>query len=276
MPKARKSASGATSVVSSAMSSRLPSRAASPSPPRQRFRFFDMPAELRNEVYEELLLMPEPVDLDPMNYRVIHPRLALFLVSRRMHEEAYRVFYAQPLRLFPFHGRFFETKKPLLTRLPARYRQVVNTIELRLGPGWSRPPKCQNVKPTLGLMDCTNLRNMKILVQTDPSDTVFNGFRGRGATEDTYKWFCVDLLSGILEQVPSLETIEIDAWVKKDMPLVTALRRKVEEANKRLVWGRCLREREASEGSVERVALDGALASLSISNEAPRLVHVHA
>jgi hypothetical protein len=190
-----------------------------------------------------------------------------------MHEEAYRVFYAQPLRLFPFHGRFFETKKPLLARLPARYRQVVNTVEIRLGPGWSRPPKCQNVKSTLGLMDCTSLRNLKILVQTDPSDAIFNGYRGRGATEDTYKWFCMDLLAGILEQVPGLETVEIDAWVKKDMPLVAALRRKVEEAQKRLVWGPCVREREAKEAAAKLLAVDGAV--MSIGQEgASRMVQV--
>jgi hypothetical protein len=87
----------------------------------------------------------------------------------------------------------------------------------------------------------------------------------------------VDLLSGILEQVPSLELIEIDSWVRRDMPLVTALRRTVEESNKRLVWGKCLREREATEGSPDMRALGGAMVAISISNEAgPRMVHVNA
>ena len=39
---------------------------------------------------------------------------------------------------------------------------------------------------------------------------------------------------GILAQVPSLETVEIDAYpgVKKDAPLVMALRRRIEEYEK--------------------------------------------
>lgn len=213
---------------------------------------------------------------DSDNWRVTYPRFALFLVSHRMHEEAYRVFYAQPIRLFPAPaGRFFNTKKPLLARLPTRYREVVNTIELRFGPGWSRPPRCQNVQPSLGLMECTSLRNLKILVECDPSDSFFNGFRGSGATEETYKWFCVDLLAGIIEQVPSLETVEIDAWVKKEVPIVKALEVLVESANKRLLWGPCLKQREI-EDELRLLSLGKAMASMSIAKEAPRLIEAHA
>lgn len=193
-----------------------------------------------------------------------------------MHEEAYRVFYAQPIRLFPAPaGRFFNTKKPLLARLPTRYREVVNTVELRLGPGWSRPPRCQNVQPTLGLMECKSLRHLKILVECDPSDSFFNGFRGSGATEETYKWFCVDLLAGILEQVPGLETVEIDAWVKKDVPIVTALKSMVERANKRLTWGPFLKQREI-EDELRLLSLGMSLSAMSLTKETPRLVEAHA
>lgn len=213
---------------------------------------------------------------DSDNWRVTYPRFALFLVSHRMHEEAYRVFYSQPIRLFPApSGRFFNTKKPLLARLPVRYREVVNTVELRLGPGWSRPPRCQNVQPALGLMDCKNLRSLKILVECDPSDSFFNGFRGSGATEETYKWFCVDLLAGILEQVPSLETVEIDAWVKKEVPIVTALKCMVEENGKRLLWGPCLKQREIEDG-LRLLSLESALSAMSLAEEAPRLVEAQA
>ena len=145
-----------------------------------------------------------------------------------MHEEAYPVFYSQPMRLFPASGsRFFNTKKPLLSRLPSHYRSVVTTLELRFGPGWNKPPLGQNTNPSLGLADCTSLRTLKIFVEIDPSDSIFTGFRGKHATEETYKWFCVDLLRGILDQVPSLETVEIDAFpsVKKEAPLVTLFRR---------------------------------------------------
>lgn len=200
-----------------------------------------------------------------------------------MHDEAYPVFYSQPIRLFPTHGRFFHTKYPLLARLPAHYRSVVTTLELRLGPGWSNPPRCQNTNPSLGLGDCTSLRTLKIFVECDPSDSIFTGFRGKNATEETYKWFCIDLLRGILDQAPSLVTVEIDAYpaVKKEAPLVMALRRKIEEKGKRLVWGP-LRgwEKEGDEPGL--IGLEKALAGMGISDAptttAPvgRIVEVHA
>jgi len=195
-----------------------------------------------------------------------------------MHDEAYPVFYSQPIRLFPTHGRFFHTKQPLLARLPLRYRNVVAALELRLGPGWSNPPRCQHTRPPIGLLDCTSLRTLKIFVEIDPSDTVFAGFRGKNATEETYKWFCVDLLHGILEQVPSLETVEIDAYpaVKKEAQLVMALRRKIEENGKRLVWGP-LRgwEKEGDEPGL--IGLEQALAGMGLGGSSlSRVVEVAA
>ncbi|KAF7190417.1 hypothetical protein HII31_08131 [Pseudocercospora fuligena] len=272
----------ASSSVSTPMSSRMTSAATSrtPSPsdstPRRAFRFFDLPAELRLRVYENVLHIQKPIDLEPNNYRAILPRLSCFLVCRRMHEEAYRVFYAQTIRLFPYHGRFFTTKYPLLMRLPPRYREVINTMELRLGPGWSKPPRCQNTQPRLGLTDCKNMRTLKIFVECDPSDDIFNGFRGANATEETYMWFCVDLLTGILDQVPSLETIEIDAWsgVKKDAPLIKALKMQVEDRKKRLVWGPLRGWEEKERPGL--IGIENALASLSISSEAPRVLAVQA
>jgi hypothetical protein len=184
-----------------------------------------------------------------------------------MHAEAYPIFYSQLIRLFPNHGRFFQTKHALLARLPPHYRAAITTLELRLGPGWTTPPPCQNTGPWLGLPDCTSLRTLKIFIEMDPSDTIFAGFRGKGATEDTYKFFCMDLLRGILEQVPSLETVEIDAYpsVKREAPLVMSLRRKVEEGGKRLVWGP-LRgwEKEGDEPGL--IGLEKALAGMGISD----------
>lgn len=195
-----------------------------------------------------------------------------------MHQEAYPIFYSQPIRLFPTNGRFFHTKHVLLARLPTHYRAAITTLELRLGPGWTNPPPCQNTGPRLGLADCTSLRMLKIFVEMDPSDTIWAGFRGKNATEDTYKHFCVDLLRGIMEQVPSLATVEIDAYpaVKKEAPLVMALRRGVEEDGKKVIWGP-LRgwEKEGDEPGL--IGLEKALAGMGISDSTfGRVVSVRA
>ena len=176
---------------------------------------------------------------DPSNHRLIAPLLALFLVSRRMHREAYPVFYSQPTRLFPTHGRFFHTPRPLIARLPPRYRHVISTAELRLGPGWTQPPRGQHTRAELGLADCVALRRLRVLVEIDPGDGLFEGFRGPGAAEDTYQRFCVGLVAGVLAQVPALRTVELDAYpgVKREAPLVMAVQRTVEEFGRRVEWG---------------------------------------
>lgn len=191
-----------------------------------------------------------------------------------MHDEAYRVFYSQPMRLYPHHDRFFYTKKPLLARIPSKYRNCVNTMELRLGKGWSKIPRCQNTESGLGLRDCTNLRLLKLFIQCDPSDSFFTGFRGQNNNEDTYKWFCVDLIRGVLEQVPRLEAVEIDAFpgIKQGAPLIVALRRTIEEAGKSLIWGP---QRGWEKESEDVSGLQQAMAGMSIT-PAPRVVEVQA
>ncbi|KAK4986000.1 hypothetical protein LTR50_005592 [Elasticomyces elasticus] len=208
----------------------------------QSFRFFDLPGELRLQIYELILLRPDTIDLHPQNYRMIHPGLNLLLVSHRMQKEASRVFFGsqtQVFRLYPTHGRFFHTKRPLLARLPPSVRAQISTMELRLGPGWSAPPRGWHTGPSLGLADATSLRTLKVFVEIDPSDDIFQGFRGQGHTEEFYTLFCVALVKGFFAQVQSLETVELDAWrhVRRSAPLIGALVQEIEKAGKTLVWG---------------------------------------
>ena len=78
--------------------------------------------------------------------------------------------------------------------------------------------------------------------------------------------------------MPSLETVEIDAYpaVKKEAPLVMALRRKVEEGGKRAVWGP-LRGWEKDGDEPGLIGLEMALAGMGISDApAARMVEVQA
>lgn len=217
----------------------------SDAPTKQPFPFFDLPSELRIKIYQYVLFIEHGkgvVDLDYFNDRRIAPRLTCFRACRRMHEEAYPIFYGssqQPFRLFPVGGHVYRTKKPLLELLTPTYRGAINTIELRLGPGWERVPKCWHTGPSLGLADCISLRNLNIFVQIDPTDTTFKGHHGKGNDENTYKNLCVRWLQDILEQAPSIRKVQIDAWegVEVESPMLNALASTVLLAEKRLTWG---------------------------------------
>ncbi|KAF2119714.1 hypothetical protein BDV96DRAFT_568077 [Lophiotrema nucula] len=204
----------------------------------QPFRFFDLPYELRLKVYELLLVAPKTIDLDPANIRTIVPRMSLFYVNHRMHEEAYRVFYgSNTFRIFPIHGRFFHTRAPLLARLPARYRAAIIKLELRLGPGWTEPPRGWALDSRLGLSDLAKVKFLRIFVECDPaSDEIFQGFR---VAEDFYTKFCVNLLCGLMFQVADLGDIEFDAYpsVKKSSPLLRSLLEAARDEHKRILWG---------------------------------------
>ncbi|KAF1833868.1 hypothetical protein BDW02DRAFT_569614 [Decorospora gaudefroyi] len=205
---------------------------------RQPFRFFDLPYELRLRVYEELLIAPKTIDLDPTNHRVVAPALRLFLVDRRMHEEASRVFYGRnTFRVFPIHGRYINRKHPLLAWLPRKYRALLTRLELRLGPGFTKPPKCWVVDKRLGLAAANKIYRLKVFVEIDPaSNEVFEGWR---VGNNFYTEYCVGLLRGLLAQLPSVQDVEFDAYpsVSKSSPLLQGLLEETKLNQKRISWG---------------------------------------
>ncbi|KAI4615258.1 hypothetical protein J4E83_006985 [Alternaria metachromatica] len=205
---------------------------------RQPFRFFDLPSELRLRIYEELLVFPKTIDLDPTNYRTVAPALRLFLVDHRMHNEASRVFYGRnTFRVFPIHGRYINRKHPLLAWFPRKYRALLTRLELRLGPGFTKPPKCWVVDSRLGLAAVKKVYKLKIFVEIDPaSNEVFEGWR---VGNNFYTEYCVGLLRGLLAQVPSIDDVEFDAYpsVSKDSPLLKGLVEETKLNQKRVAWG---------------------------------------
>jgi len=181
-----------------------------------------------------------------------------------MFDEAYRVFYGLNIfRLYPDSGRFFQ-KKPLLQRLVPRYRNAITTMDLRLGPGWTNPPKVQNTEKSLGLEDCTSLRSLKIFVEVDPSDQYFNGFRGKDNDETWYIFWCVRLLAGIMEQVPSLKIVELDAFpgIDKDAPIIVAIASEIERSKRKLIWGPLRGWNEKADCG--RIGLESAMAAMRL------------
>lgn len=202
------------------------------------FRFLDLPAELRLRIYGyHFAECGDVVDLDPDNYKRIHRRLALLRTCRQVYYEASTFFYSsKTFRVFPTHpGRFFKTKKPLLARLSPFQRASLTTLELRLGPGWNRPPRGWVVNDALGLRDCVQIRKLKVFVECDPSDTIFNGFR---RADGFYEEFSRNLLQDILKELPSLEVLEFDAWesVKKSGAMMRGLLESV-APHYLLTWG---------------------------------------
>jgi hypothetical protein len=206
---------------------------------RKPFRFFDMPYELRLRVYEYLLIFNKTLDLDPTNHRTVAPSLRLFYASRRMHEEASHVFYGRnTFRLFPIHGRYINAKWPLFARVPRKYRGLVTRLELRLGPGFTRPPRGWVVDKRLGLAAVAKAYRLKIFVELDPaSSEIFEGFRT--GDKSFYTEYCVDLLRSVLAQVPTIGEIEFDAYpsVPKSSPLVEGLLAEARLNQKRIAWG---------------------------------------
>ncbi|KAI1158414.1 hypothetical protein F5B18DRAFT_88080 [Nemania serpens] len=203
------------------------------------FRFLDLPSELRLKVYENHFVNTGHVlDLDPENYKRIHQKLAILRTCHTVYVEASYSFYStHPVRIFPTHpGRFFKTKKPLLARMKPGQRACLNSLELRLGPGWSKPPRGWEVNPALGLGDCVSVTKLTVFVECDPGNDIFKGFRQPGGF---YETFTKNLLAGVLEEMPWVQRVEFDAWpsVKKSGALMKGLIDLITSRNLRITWG---------------------------------------
>lgn len=206
--------------------------------PPKGFNFLDLPAELRLRVYGyHFAGCPEVVDLEPDNYKRIHKQLTLLRTCKQVYHEAAAYFYGgRTFRIFPIHpGRFFKTKKPLLARLTANQRAWITNLELRLGPGFNNPPRGWVVNDALGLQHCERVRRLRVYVEIDPSDSALKGFR---RSEGFYEEFSRRLMTEILDSVPSIETVEFDAWssVKISGNMMQGLLGAITPAHQ-LAWG---------------------------------------
>lgn len=205
------------------------------------FRLLDLPSELRLKIYALVFhSCPEVIDLDGDNYKNIHRKLSILYASRQIHREASHLLYStRTFRIFPCIDRFFKSKRPLLARLSPRCRNSISSLELRLGPGFASPPKNWAVTESLGLKDATNVRILKVMVQVDTSDPMFNGYRARGLGDTFYEDFSKSLLDKILEAVPSINEVQLDAWtsIRKDGPMISGLMSVVKQHKKVISWG---------------------------------------
>lgn len=183
-----------------------------------------------------VLVTSKTYSLAPDNFRDGQKCLAVFLTSRQMHEDAYRVFYgSHTFRIFPTHGRFFTNKViPLIARLPPRYKEALVSLELRLGPGWNSPPASWKVDDRLGLEQMTNVRFLKLFIECDPSLETFRGFR---VDETFYTEFSQNLFEEILQRLSAVSSVEIDGWpsVQRKGHLMKALIDTAKEAGKAVV-----------------------------------------
>lgn len=238
---------GRDSVATTPRSSTYPSACPSEdeestSEPIKPFRLLDLPSELRLRIFGILFqTIPEVIDLDPDNFRSIRRHLYILFVSRQIQREASHLFYStKTFRLFPCHpGRFFKTKRPLLARLSPRCRASISSLELRLGPGFANPPKGWAVTEALGLKDTVNVRTLKVMVQVDTSNPIFNGFRAKGADDGFYEDFSKSLLDEVLKAVPSIIEVQFDGWpgVQKDGAMMRGLLGVANKYQKLISWG---------------------------------------
>ncbi|KAJ5514409.1 hypothetical protein N7463_003961 [Penicillium fimorum] len=167
------------------------------SPILLRFPLLHLPSEIRLRIYHYVLFTPtrksglKPtgnVGSSAKKGKPLAPsshRIALFRVSRQIHDEATHYFYStQIFRVFPVQDFL---RMPTIRALPRRHRSSITTIELIVGSSWTAPPKSWIVNQGLGLHDMELVRTLKVFVQCDPSHPTFEGFR---KSKDFYTDFC--------------------------------------------------------------------------------------
>lgn len=203
------------------------------------FRFLDLPYELRAEVFRYYFATAGSVlDLDPINFRRYLPKLNILRTCRVFSQEASQCFYSiHPVRIFPCHsGKFAKAKRPLLARLKPSQRASLTTLELRLGPHWSKPPRGWVVNPELGLADCADVRMLTVFIECDPGSDTFRGYR---QPNQFFERFAKGLLEGVLDGLPHVNAVQFDAnpSVKKSGALLRGLLASVRARDLRLAWG---------------------------------------
>lgn len=206
--------------------------------PASPFHFLSLPSELRLKIYKYFFEDVDSVlDLGPYNYKRVHSKLRLMRVCKQVHAEATHYFYStRTFRLFPAEpGKYFY-KKPLLTKLKPHQRECITSLQLRLGDGWTAPPKRWAVNEALGLKDCINVQKLDVFIQFDPSDNQFQQFR---RYDGFYETFSCNLLTDVLKDMPKVKTVEFDGWpsVRKSGALMQGLIDVAIENERLLAWG---------------------------------------